>query len=285
MVDSYSPWWCQPDTMPGSVRAVPDQVRSVAKASCRSIPGVGGPGLRWSGVTSRTCSRRSAMPASFRRRARPTRQHPACPVARQGPGRCAPGCIHEMLPVEEATVAADVIVVGGGVVGCACAAELAGRGLEVLLLERAELAAGASGRNQGLLLPGLEPHAGPLFREAVEGYRRLAAEGGVDFDLRPVGHLLLAADEATLASAKEQAGTMAAAGFAAEELDAAGLVALEPSLAPDLAGGFRSTDGWALDPAGVTLAWAERARRAGAELRTWTAARRLVVRGGRVTGV
>jgi sarcosine oxidase subunit beta len=190
-----------------------------------------------------------------------------------------------MLPVEEATVAADVIVVGGGVVGCACAAELAGRGLEVLLLERAELAAGASGRNQGLLLPGLEPHAGPLFREAVEGYRRLAAEGGVDFDLRPVGHLLLAADEATLASAKEQAGTMAAAGFAVEELDAAGLVALEPSLAPDLAGGFRSTDGWALDPAGVTLAWAERARRAGAELRTWTAARRPVVRGGRVTGV
>lgn len=182
-------------------------------------------------------------------------------------------------------MAADVIVVGGGVIGCACARELAGRGLEVLVLERAELAAGASGRNQGLLLPGLEPHAGPLFREAVAGYRRLAAESGVDFDLRPVGHLLLAADEATLASAKEQAGAMAAAGFAVEELDPAGLVAVEPSLAPDLAGGFRSTDGYALDPAGATLAWAQDARRAGAELRTWTAARRLVVRGGRVTGV
>jgi sarcosine oxidase subunit beta len=182
-------------------------------------------------------------------------------------------------------VAADVIVVGGGVIGCACARELAGRGLEVLVLERAELAAGASGRNQGLLLPGLEAHAGPLFREAVDGYRRLAAEGGVDFDLRPVGHLLLAGDEATLASAKEQADATAAAGFAVEELDAAELVALEPSLAPGLAGGFRSTDGWALDPTGATLAWAEDARRAGAELRTWAAVRRLWVQSGRVTGV
>ncbi|HEX6677217.1 MAG TPA: FAD-dependent oxidoreductase [Actinomycetes bacterium] len=182
-------------------------------------------------------------------------------------------------------MAVDVVVVGGGVIGCACARELAGRGLDVLVLERAELATGASGRNQGLLLPGLEAHGGSLFREAVEGYRRLAAEGGVDFDLRSVGHLLLAADEPTLAAAKEQAGKMAAAGFAVEELDPEGLVDLEPSLAPDLAGGFRSADGYALDPAGATLAWAEDARRAGAELRTWTAVRRLRLEGGRVTGV
>jgi glycine/D-amino acid oxidase-like deaminating enzyme len=190
-----------------------------------------------------------------------------------------------MLPVEGGVMAVDVIVVGGGVIGCACAGELARRGLEVLLLERAELATGASGRNQGLLLPGLETHGGSLFREAADGYLRLAAEGLVDFDLRSVGHLLLAADEATLASAKEQAGAMAAAGFAVEELDPEGLVALEPSLAPDLAGGFRSTDGYALDPASATLAWAEDARRAGAELRTWTSVRRLRLEGGRVTGV
>ena len=182
-------------------------------------------------------------------------------------------------------MAVDVIVVGGGVVGCACARELAGRGLDVLVLERAQLAAGASGRNQGLLLPGLDPPAHLLFREAVAAYQRLAADGEVDFDLRPVGHLLLAADEATLAAARDQADALAARGFAVEELDAAGLVGVEPSLAPDLAGGFRSSDGWALDPATTTLAWAEDARRAGAELRTWTEARRLRVDGGRVTGV
>ena len=111
-------------------------------------------------------------------------------------------------------MAVDVIVVGGGVVGCACARELAGRGLDVLVLERAQLAAGASGRNQGLLLPGLDPAAHLLFREAVAAYQRLAAEGEVDFGLRPVGHLLLAADEATLAAARDQAGALAARGFA-----------------------------------------------------------------------
>jgi D-hydroxyproline dehydrogenase subunit beta len=182
-------------------------------------------------------------------------------------------------------VAVDVIVVGGGVVGCACAGELAGRGLDVLLLERAELAAGASGRNQGLLLPGLDLPAHLLFREAVDAYLRLAASGAVDFDLRTVGHLLLAADQATLVTAREQADGMAALGFAVEELDPAALVEVEPSLAPDLAGGFRSSDGYALDPTATTLAFAEEARRAGAEVRTWTGARRLRVERGRVTGV
>ena len=125
--------------------------------------------------------------------------------------------------------------------------------------------AGASGRNQGLLLPGLDPAAHLLFREAVAAYQRLAAGGEVDFDLRPVGHLLLAADEATLAAARDQAGALAARGFVVEELDAAALVEVEPCLAPDLAGGFRSSDGWALDPATATLAWAEDARRAGCQ--------------------
>ena len=43
----------------------------------------------------------------------------------------------------------DAVVIGGGVVGTACAYELARRGSTVTLVERDELAAGASGRNQG----------------------------------------------------------------------------------------------------------------------------------------
>ena len=43
----------------------------------------------------------------------------------------------------------DVVVVGGGIVGAACAYELARAGASVALLEREELAAGASGRPAG----------------------------------------------------------------------------------------------------------------------------------------
>ena len=43
----------------------------------------------------------------------------------------------------------DVAIVGGGIIGAACAYELARAGASVTLIERDELAAGASGRNQG----------------------------------------------------------------------------------------------------------------------------------------
>jgi glycine/D-amino acid oxidase-like deaminating enzyme len=56
----------------------------------------------------------------------------------------------------------DVVVVGGGIAGCACAHALAERGLEVLVLERAGLAAGASGHNRGLLPPHPDPAATPF---------------------------------------------------------------------------------------------------------------------------
>ena len=47
----------------------------------------------------------------------------------------------------------DVLIVGGGVIGCAVAYELAKQGLRVTLLERAGLCAGASGANAALIWP------------------------------------------------------------------------------------------------------------------------------------
>jgi sarcosine oxidase subunit beta len=178
----------------------------------------------------------------------------------------------------------DVVVVGGGVIGGAVALELAGRGVGVLLLERAALAAGASGRNQGLLLPNPDPAYLGLFHESVAAHRRLA-EAGLPFDLRPVPQLLLGAEDDVLAAAAEEAAALAAAGFAVQRLGPGELVAAEPWLAPDLAGGFRVEGAFALDPAGVTLAWAAAARRAGATVRTHDPVRRLLVDRGRVTGV
>ena len=43
-MDSWSPWWCQPDTIPASVRTDPTHIPSVANASRRSMPGVGAAG-------------------------------------------------------------------------------------------------------------------------------------------------------------------------------------------------------------------------------------------------
>ncbi len=179
----------------------------------------------------------------------------------------------------------DVIVIGGGVAGCACAAAIAGRGLSVLLLERNALASGASGRNQGGLLPNPHPAICGTYQEAIDFYKQVAAETRMPFQLRPHGYLLVGADRAGLATAVRHAGALAATGHAIERLDPAALVELEPGLAPDLAGGVRIEGAHAFHPVLATAAMAEYARARGAVVRTNTTVRGLASSRGRVVGV
>ena len=63
----------------------------------------------------------------------------------------------------------DTLIVGGGLIGCALAAELALRGLSVTVIEREEPGAEASGAAAGMLTPQAEAHApGPFFDLALE---------------------------------------------------------------------------------------------------------------------
>src|SRR2546427_7482179 len=134
-----------------------------------------------------------------------------------------------------------VIVVGGGVIGCACAAELAGRGALVTLLERAELAAGASGRNHGLLLSPLDPALVPMARASAEAYDRLAEDAPIPLrlDRGRAGFLLVAGDDDTeRSSGKEEAEAAAACGVPVDAVDASEIRRLEPGLASDLVEGW-----------------------------------------------
>jgi glycine/D-amino acid oxidase-like deaminating enzyme len=179
-------------------------------------------------------------------------------------------------------------VVGGGVIGCACAAELAGRGASVTLLERAELAAGASGRNHGLLLSPLDPALVPMARASAEAYDQLAEDTPIPFglDRERVGFLLVAGDDdAERASGKEEAEAAAACGVPVQTADAAEIHRLEPGLASDLVEGWLLDDARRLDPAALTVALALRARRDGAEVRTATVVRSLIGDGDAVRGV
>ncbi|HKF85471.1 MAG TPA: FAD-dependent oxidoreductase, partial [Candidatus Limnocylindrales bacterium] len=72
--------------------------------------------------------------------------------------------------------APDVSILGGGIVGTALAAELAGRGATVTLYERTAIAAGASGRNSGVVWHPADPVLAALYRESLERYRALPDE-------------------------------------------------------------------------------------------------------------
>ncbi len=180
---------------------------------------------------------------------------------------------------------ADVVVVGGGVVGCACAQALAGQGLSVTLLERETLAAAASGRNQGQLLPSVERTYLPLLREGVACYESLGEETGWPLDLRRVGMLRLAEDDAALRLGARHADALRDSGFDVQFIAADGVADVEVGAARDLVGAFVCPDGWSLNPTVATLALAESARRAGAVVRIGAEVRRLVTHGQRVVGL
>src|SRR3954451_11102470 len=95
--------------------------------------------------------------------------------------------------------APDVAIIGGGILGLATAAFLAEGGAAVRLYERAELAAGASGRNSGGLQRPRDATRAPLFEESLEHYAALGERYGFPSPAVPVGTLVVAAERDALA--------------------------------------------------------------------------------------
>src|SRR3954451_10262766 len=99
----------------------------------------------------------------------------------------------------------DAVVIGGGLIGLACAWRAAERGMSVVVIERGEPGAGASGVAAGMLAPVTEAEFGeePLLRLNLEAGRawpgsaaRLSEQSGVDTGSRQSGALVVAADRA-----------------------------------------------------------------------------------------
>ncbi|MFQ5614122.1 MAG: FAD-dependent oxidoreductase [Anaerolineae bacterium] len=93
---------------------------------------------------------------------------------------------------QTATNGADVVIVGGGIVGCATAYYLAQRGVDVLLIERRGIGSGASGRSGG----GVRQSARvteeiPLAMESVALFPALSDELGMDLEYTCEGNLRL----------------------------------------------------------------------------------------------
>ncbi len=132
--------------------------------------------------------------------------------------------------------APDVVVIGGGIVGCAVAYFVAARGLRVCVVDRGGVAGGTSGSCQGHLMVTPSPsYFLELTRASVELWRGLVGTVA-DFEFRDTGCLWLAEEERDLALLDEVAGMFAGGGLAATRLDQVGLRGEEPGLAEDLPG-------------------------------------------------
>jgi glycine oxidase len=184
----------------------------------------------------------------------------------------------------------DAIVIGGGVIGCATAFELARAGAEVVLIERDAVAAHASSAAAGMLAPIVESGAsGPPVAlgmraraELVERCAELREVTGIDPGLAHCGALRVAGE----AGAGElQRAAARLSGFACSWLAADELYKREPRLAPGFAGALWSPHEACLDAALLTRAFAAAAERRGAGIRVGVAAQGLLRVGDRITGV
>jgi glycine oxidase len=167
------------------------------------------------------------------------------------------------------TSSPDVAIVGAGILGCALSAFLAEAGMAVLVVERDDVAAAASGRNSGILQHPMDHDLAPLFERSLEHYREVA-EHGLALAAEPAGILVLSPAGGWMDA--ELAALAAFPELAAEALGPGAPAELEPALARDLAG-IRLATGFPVGPATATRAFAARARVAGAVIRTGAEAR------------
>ncbi|GAB7035409.1 FAD-binding oxidoreductase [Streptomyces sp. NPDC021749] len=145
----------------------------------------------------------------------------------------------------------DLIVIGAGVVGAACAYYAARRGLSVTVLDRGSVAGGTTGAGEGnLLVSDKEP--GPELELALYStqlWRELAEMLPARVEYEAKGGLVVASAETGLAALREFAARQAAAGVTTEVVPGGRLRELEPHLAPGLAGGVHYPQDAQVQPA------------------------------------
>lgn len=153
----------------------------------------------------------------------------------------------------EAAFHPDVVVIGAGLVGAACAAELAVGGAEVLVLDSHHAGGGTTAAGMGhLVAMDDSPAQLALCRYSQLLWRDLLAEMPAGVENDPCGTLWVAADGEEMAAVHAKAEVYAKAGIPAEILDERALAEAEPQLRPGLAGGLRlPEDGVIYPPAAV----------------------------------
>ncbi|MFD3543697.1 NAD(P)/FAD-dependent oxidoreductase [Streptomyces sp. NPDC058662] len=145
----------------------------------------------------------------------------------------------------------DVVIIGAGVVGAACAYYAARAGLSVAVVDRGPVAGGTTGAGEGNLLVS-DKEAGPELDLALLSgalWRALAGSLPRAIEYEPKGGLVVAPDETTQKALRTFAEGQRAAGVEAVEVPGDALREWEPHLAPGLGGGFHYPQDAQVQPA------------------------------------
>lgn len=165
----------------------------------------------------------------------------------------------------------DVVVIGGGVVGCAVARELAGHQISVLLLDsRDDVGEGTSKANTAILHTGFDAVPGTLEARLVpRGYELLSAFAArTGIPVERTGAVLVAWTDEELSAMPALREKALSNGYdECELIDAQAVYTQIPALGPGVLGGLTVPDESIICPWTTTLAYATDALARGAELR------------------
>lgn len=169
--------------------------------------------------------------------------------------------------------AADVAIVGAGIVGAACARECALRGLRVVVIESSIAGGGATAAGMGHIVVLDDSEAQLILdRYSQTLWDELAGRLPASCELRRSGTLWISADDEEVAEAERKRRLYAEHGIDATLLDARALAREEPSLRGGLSGGLLVPGDSVVYPPAAARFLLDEALRLGAELRLGTPA-------------
>lgn len=182
---------------------------------------------------------------------------------------------------------ADVIVIGGGIVGCSTAYYLSKRGFDVQLLEARDLASGATGHNIGYVWiqtrkPGPELELSMFTHNMLP---HLQEELDYDFELRQTGGMIYYETEDQAQIMKEFADKRNEDGITIKLLDKKEALEMAPVLPDKVIGSTFCPMDSLVHPGLYTQAFAFAARRNHTRIRTGVSVESLITEKNRVVGV
>lgn len=161
----------------------------------------------------------------------------------------------------------DVIIIGAGIVGSACAVECSREGLSVAIVEAGIISGGATAAGMGHLVVMDDSEAQfALTRYSQQLWDALRDELPREVEHDPCGTIWIAADDDEMTEALRKAKFYSDRGVSVEVLDAQSLAEAEPQLRPGLLGGLRVPGDSVIYPPCAAQFFVDQATARGAEL-------------------